>query len=233
MKFYSMVILVSILALGSTQSAMAIEQSKTYGESTAGFLVGISSKTTTFTVGDKNNRELASFEGSEASPMIVFTTKDLMYGDWESWGLSVEFGYSQFDLNKQKDRDGTLKNFNTSVDGNYTYGMATFTLHSDDKRANRMDEEGFILGLNAGYSLLKASGSVVYTGTDYSRHNISTSSVGPTFGIYGEYRNSGFFVRLDIKAMGGEEDKADDPDAAGNIYVVGESSLNIGYSIYF
>ena len=233
MKYINIIVSSAVvcLLLAVTVEVRAEQQ---YGESSAGVLIGVSSKDIDFIVRDKNNLELARFNGSEGSPLLIVTTKDLKYDDWSSWGLSVEFGHTQFELDTQVDKfEKAYSGLGTSVDGSYTYGMATFSLHSDNKRANRMDEEGFILGLSAGLALVKAKGRVVYTETDFSSHNISVNEMSPIMGLYGEYRNSGFFVRLQAMATGGTEEGASDPGAVGNKYSIVEAALNLGYSIYF
>ena len=224
------------ILLGVT-SVIPTSQAQEYtARSETGVMVGISRKNITFIIQEQDDdTEKARFEDDQTAPMLVVTTPDFMFNSWTSWGLAVEFGYTDFEVTTQLDSGDNKRSFGTKVDGNYTYAMAMFTLQSDDKHADRGDEHGFILGLGIGLAQLKASGDVVYTGvgTSLSRHQIDTNEIGLIMGLYGEYRVEGFYVRLNIYATSGNESSSNDPATADNTYVVGDSAVSVGYSVYF
>lgn len=201
-----------------------------------GIMMGVAAKRFTFTVYDsKIDTEKAKFEESDNAPMLVITTQDFLHNIWTSWGLSMEFGYADFDLSTQIDYAGNKRNFGTSVEGKYAYAMAMFTLQSSEKYANRSDEHGFELGLGIGFAKMEANGTVRYTNpsTDEGVHTINGDSVDMIAGLYGEYRVEGFFVRFSAFSTFSDESGTNDPQTEGNVYGLNDVSLSGGYSINF
>ena len=225
----------ALFILFGVTSFVHTSQAEEYSaRSETGVMVGVSSKTISFSVTENNDStEKARFQDDQTTPMLVITTPDFTFNSWTSWGLAVEFGYSDFELSTQYDNDDNARSFGTSVDGSYTYAMAMFTLQSDDKHADRGDEQGFVLGLGIGLAQLKASGDVVYTGTDFTRHKIDVNEIGPMLGLYGEYRYQGFYTRIHLYTTVAGESSSNDPATADNLYAVGDAAISVGYSIYF
>ena len=182
-----------------------------------------------------DNKVKANFRGTNQSPLLLIRTGNLVPRDLD-WQLVIEAGYSEFNLHKQETDRGEV-DFGTSVKGEHIYIMPQVFYSTSGIGVHPNKEHGLHLGAGIGISLLKATGTAVYTdpktqasATPDEVHEINVNALGGSMKLFAEYRYYGLFASTQIKAV-----IVEDEDMNNNkyMYTLFDVGVSLGYSLYF
>ncbi len=128
-------------------------------------------------------------------PTILIRSNDAFFTD-SHWGYSYEFIAGKFNIDKQE-VEGEQLDLGTEVEGYYAYLIPMFYYKIGQIDNNERTSWNTTLGLGIGIGYLNLDGDMIMTEVNSNiKKNVSGSGIGMSVGLYIEFDNNDWFIRI-------------------------------------
>jgi hypothetical protein len=170
-------------------------------------LLGINTPIRTVYVHSKGSSDqIVTMEGNPTLEPSLHLRSETNYFNQSNWGYFLSYNFDKYKINRQKDLNGDIRNYGTSIEGKNIF--FTPNLHYHFSRNSKGWNKKFGMGIGVGILSLKGSFKSLEA-YQSETEQVNITKLGYTIDVFYEFSKKNHFITIQANSTNVSGDKYD------------------------